>query len=137
MTFVDLQRPAPPQAPTKDGNINYYQVWVYVATSDGNGQYILMEISHNGAGKVTMHPFPGSGRTPCATSHAIDYREDWIRISFPRTCLGDPEWVRLGVVIVAGVSIDVNCFEDAVTDGFAFATRGLNAVRLSARLYQA
>ena len=64
MTFVDLQRPAPPQAPTKDGNINYYQVWVYAATSDGNGQYILMEISHNGAGKVTMHPFPGSGRTP-------------------------------------------------------------------------
>ena len=78
MTFVDLQRPVPPQAPTNDGNINCYQVWLYVATSDGNGQYILMEISHNGAGKVTMHPFPGSGQTPCATCHAIDYREDWI-----------------------------------------------------------
>jgi hypothetical protein len=137
MTFVDLQRVADPRAPVSDEGIRYYQVFVYVATSDGNGQYIYMAIGHNGAGKVTMHPFLGHGRTPCATSHAIDYREDWIRVGFPRTCLGDPEWVRLGVVIVAGVGSSVTCYEDAVTDGFAYARRSFLAVRLSARLYQA
>jgi hypothetical protein len=134
-TFVDLERPAPPDAPVSDGSIRYYQVFVYVATSDGNGQYVTMEIGHKGAGKVTMHPFAG-GRTPCATSHAIDYGKDWIRVGFPRSCLGDPAWVRLGAVVVAGVATDVTCFEDAVTDGFEYATKSFSAVRLSARLHQ-
>ena len=137
MTFVDLQRPAPPQAPLTDGTLYLFRVFVYVATSQGNGQVINMDISHRGAGKVTMHPFHGKGRTRCATSHTIDYRENWIRISIPRTCLDDPEWVRLGVVNLAQLAPDVSCFDDVVTDGFAYATRSFTGVRLTERLYQA
>ena len=103
----------------------------------GNGQLITMDIRHRGAGKVTMHPFHGRGRTPCATSHTIDYRENWIRISIPRTCLDDPEWVRLGVVNLAQLAPDLSCFDNVVTDGFAYATRSFTGVRLTERLYQA
>ena len=53
MTFVDLQRPAPPQAPQTDGTLFAVRVFVYVATSQGNGQLIEMDIRHYGARRVT------------------------------------------------------------------------------------
>ena len=87
-----------------------------------------------------MYPYSGSGleRTPCAIYRAINHRTNVIRLGFPRKCLGDPEWVRLGVVSTAQLEVDERfCIDDAMTNGYVPDVRHPASVHLSARLYQA
>lgn len=56
------------------------------------------------AGEVAVYytnppPINGEAEGPpvpveCDAMHAIDYASDTLQIRFPRSCLGDPEWIR-------------------------------------------
>lgn len=67
----------------------------------------------------------------CAISHRIDYDLDLVTLSFPRTCVSSPRWVRLGVGTVWGQLASNKMYaDDAQLDGHIYP----NSLRLSPRL---
>jgi hypothetical protein len=129
--FVDLERPKnnDPDTPL------YSTIHVYVATSQGKGQEVFMELLPR---RVSAHLYAHGAIEPtnCVISDRVDYRSDVVLIDFPRTCVHDPQWVRLGVISTAELPGEL-CIDDALDDGYAYGTRHPNRPRLSARLYQA
>ncbi len=40
---------------------------------------------------------PNGKTVPCDIRHSIDYDLDVVTVSFPRSCVSSPRWVRIGV----------------------------------------
>jgi hypothetical protein len=132
--------PAPTQV---DGDIVYSRVaharraiWIQVRYRDlqmaGNGNFHVVAIKTRWRLRtIEVDAFPGhwEGResmtdalgqaVACAVTHRIDYDRNRLVLRVPRSCLGKPRWVQVGIrSTVAGVT-------DAFTDDAR--TTGLGA----------
>ena len=59
----------------------------------------------NRAGRYVLRDEPGGTRIPCpGLTHRLDYAEDLVTMRVPRSCIGNPPWVRvnLGNTLVLG-----------------------------------
>lgn len=76
---------------------------------------------------------PNGNDVTCDIAHKIDYAADTVVVSFPRSCVSDPRWVRIAVGSVWSRNMDDKNFyaDDAQRDG-AVNKRGI--FQLSPRL---
>jgi hypothetical protein len=97
-------------------------VWIRVKfrelTASTNGNFHLVGIKSDRRFRlVTLNAFPGHwdgaavttnarGRAiSCGVAHHLDYDRNLLIVKMPRSCLGKPDWVRVGTrSTVAGVS---------------------------------
>ena len=69
----------------------------------------------------------------CRTKHTISYRKNTTELVIPRSCLGNPKWVKVGIgVITATKDLETAYADDARTSG---TVSGDDPV-LSKRLYR-
>lgn len=80
-------------------------------------------------GKAEMDT-PGGKRVRCAVRHSVDYTHHVVTLGFPRSCVSNPRWVRLGLGSVRAETQDTFYLDDALIDGNV----NPDTVRLSTRL---
>ena len=84
--FADLQ---------KTGDVHGHVV--RVVTNEGVRRNVLLAAGpHFWAGDSEMER-PNGNKVRCAVRHSIDYTAHVVTIGFPRSCVSNPRWVRLGV----------------------------------------
>jgi hypothetical protein len=70
-------------------------------------------------GKPTFYTEPGAERLECdGLDRSIDVREGQVRLSIPRSCLVDPQWVRLDVALLTFEAHGVATIDDAEVKGY-------------------
>jgi len=78
-------------------------------------------------GKLTVAAGNGSEIACSGADRKVDYAVNTVRISVPRSCLGDPRWVKVGVAHVRFVSqsriFGDDAFSSNVGDNLTFTRR--------------
>ncbi len=102
-----------------------------VVTNEGVRRDVMISAAPGmWAGQAQMTR-PNGNAVRCNIAHKIDYDNNVVTLSFPRSCVSDPRWVRLGSAAV-WMSGQMHTYwaDDALMDG------GINPdnVRLSPRL---
>ena len=79
---------------------------MHVRTNTGAHRVAILnlgQISPRGwQGDIDVVRHPTSEVVDCGASHAVDYRDNTIRLSIARDCLGEPRWVQARVVSYFG-----------------------------------
>jgi len=119
--FVDLQKAG-----------DYRGHLVQVVTNEGVHRDVVVYVGPGMWGGKSEMDRPSGAKVRCAVRHSIDYTNHVVTIGFPRSCVSNPRWVRLGVGSAS------------VVDGTAYADDVLlvnkiydNSLALSARLKRA
>lgn len=102
---------------------------VQVVTNEGVHRDVVLAVGPNLWRGSSEMDRPSGAKVRCAVRHSIDYTNHVVTIGFPRRCVSNPRWVRLGVgsFSVAG--------ETAYADDALLANRVRDSsLALSARL---
>jgi hypothetical protein len=105
---------------------------VQVVTNEGVHRDVVLSVGPNMWSGMSEMDRPSGAKVRCAVRHSIDYTNHVVTIGFPRSCVSNPRWVRLGVgsFSVAG--------ETAYADDVLLANKIYdNSLALSARLRRA
>jgi hypothetical protein len=62
-------------------------------------------------GTVEMTRSASGRHVRCAVRHGVDYTKNVVTLSFPRTCLSKPRWIKVGI---GSLRLDVNDANDAL-----------------------
>ena len=73
-------------------------------------------------------------RQHCQVRQSLSYRENLMRVSFPRSCARDPRWIRVGIGSVTVDDIEDESSYLYLDDGFLGGAVGEN-LHLSRRVY--
>jgi hypothetical protein len=123
IVFVDLQR-----AGAFRGD------FVRIVTNEGLRRELDLYAAPGAwAGKAELDR-PDGNRVRCSISRSIDYTANTVSLSFPRSCISKPRWVRLGIgsFWATSDSTGTTYADDVLMDNAINA----NTVRLSGRLYR-
>lgn len=89
-----------------------YTVFAYsVRTSKMTRDVALVTFPGHHAGKVVMTT-PKGKKVRCRLARSIDYTANTATVSIPRSCVGKPRWVKVGMAMVTSPNPDF-------TTGFA------------------
>jgi hypothetical protein len=70
---------------------------VQVVTNEGVHRDVLLAVGPNLWRGISEMDRPSGAKVRCAVRHSIDYTNHVVTIGFPRRCVSNPRWVRLGV----------------------------------------
>ena len=101
-----------------------------VVTNEGVRRDVTVYAGKNMWGGQAEMSRPNGTPVDCNIAHKIDYATNVVTLSFPRTCVSNPRWVRLGFGSVWVKSADTAYGDDAQISG----SLNENNLKLSGRI---